>query len=60
MFGMTNHRGTLSVYVIFFFHSFFFGGGGGAAGTSVGGKVLFIFGKGDWGSSRVTDIHVAF
>ena len=42
---MTNHRGTLGAYVIFF--SFFFFKGGGTAGTSVGGKVLFIFGKGD-------------
>lgn len=42
---MTNHRGTLSAYVIFFFILIFLGGG--AAGTSVGGKVLFIFGKGD-------------
>lgn len=55
---MTNHSGTLSAYV-FFFHSFFFGGEG-EAGTSVGGKALYIFGKGDWGSPRVTDIHVAF
>ena len=42
----------------FFFHSFFWGEG--AAGTSVGGKALYIFGKGDWGSSRMTDIYAAF
>ena len=47
MFGMTNHRGTLSVYVIFFFSFFFFlGGGGERLGLRLEERYYLFLGRG--------------